>query len=217
MRVRVKIVGADLCVRPYNFHLFLCVARVNLVVEEDMSADYRGHGMGTDPFALGLGWIVKTVCSVAGVPTGQGELGIELPDAPNPVASYLPSVRTGNLVFISGQGTVYNGARKFIGKVGEVRTKEEGYQAAYICGLNLLAQLKRVIGDLDQVKKIVHIKGYVACSDDFYEQPAVVNGASDLMVKVFGNEIGRHSRCAIGVNVLPNNITVEVEMVVETI
>jgi enamine deaminase RidA (YjgF/YER057c/UK114 family) len=116
------------------------------------------------------------------------ELGIELPDAPNPMASYLPSVRTGNLIFISGQGTVFNGVREFIGKVGKERTKEEGYQAAYICGLNLLAQLKKMVGDLDQVKKIVHIKGYVACSDDFYEQPAVINGVSDLMVTVFGNE-----------------------------
>lgn len=143
------------------------------------------------------------------------ELGIELPDQAKPVASYLPCVRTGKLIFISGQGTSYNGVRKFIGRVGKERTKEEGYQAAYLCGLNLLAQLKGFIGDLDQVRKLVHLKGYVASSDDFYEQPAVVNGASDLMLKVFGNEIGQHSRCAIGTNVLPNNITVEVEMVVE--
>jgi len=143
------------------------------------------------------------------------ELGIKLPDAPVPVASYVPCVRTGNLIFISGQGPVYNKVRKYTGKVGKERTKEEGYQAAYICALNLLAQLKNYIGDLDKVEKIVHIKGFVASGNDFYEQPFVVNGASDLMVKLFGDEIGMHSRCAIGINVLPNDITAEVEMIVE--
>jgi len=143
------------------------------------------------------------------------DLNIELPNTANPVASYLPCIQTGNFIFISGQGTAYNGIRKFIGKVGKERTKNEGYQAAYICGLNLLAQLKKFIGDLDKIKKIVNIKGFVACSDDFYEQPKVIDGVSDLMIKVFGEDVGSHSRCAIGVNVLPNNITVEVEMVVE--
>jgi len=143
------------------------------------------------------------------------DLNIKLPKTANPVASYLPCIQTGNLVFVSGQGTAYNGVRKFIGKVNKERTKNEGYQAAYICGLNLLAQLKKFIGDLDKIKKIVHVKGFVACSDNFYEQPEVINGVSDLMIKVFGEDVGSHSRCAIGVNVLPNNITVEVEMVVE--
>lgn len=142
------------------------------------------------------------------------DLHIELPHAPQPLASYYPCVQVGTLVFLSGQGTVFNGKRLYEGKVGESQTKEEGIAAARICGLNLLAQLKQYLGDLDKVKKIVQLRGYVASSHDFFDQPQVINGVSDLMVEVFGKEIGSHSRCAIGTNVLPNNITVEVEMIV---
>lgn len=143
------------------------------------------------------------------------ELGIELPQAPNPVASYVPCVQTGNLVFVSGQGTIFNGERLYVGAVGRERTPEEGYQAARICALNLLSQLRAYLGSLDRVRRVVNLRGYVNSAEQFYAQPAVINGASDLICQVFGPEIGRHSRTALGVSVLPNNITAEVELVVE--
>ena len=142
------------------------------------------------------------------------ELGIELPEAPAPFAAYIPARRSGNLVFISGQGSSFNGRETFQGKVGAELALEEGYQAARYCGLNLLAQLKKFLGDLDCVKGIVQVKGYVASADDFYSQPLVVNGVSELMIEVFG-EAGRHTRCALGANVLPGNIPVEVELIAE--
>ena len=142
------------------------------------------------------------------------ELKIELPSAPLPVAAYIPCKRSGNLVFISGQGPSLNGKETPLGKVGSDLTVDEGYQAARSCGLNLLAQLKKFLGDLDDVKCIVHVKGFVASADNFYSQPQVVNGVSDLMVEVFG-EAGRHTRCALAANVLPGNIPVEVELIAE--
>ncbi|MBS6642205.1 MAG: RidA family protein [Clostridiaceae bacterium] len=141
-------------------------------------------------------------------------LGIELPDAPVPAASYVPCVRTGNLLFLSGQGTMYQGERRYLGKLGKEISEEEGYQAARICGLNLLAQLRNYLGTLDRVKRIVHLKGFVASDPEFTKQPAVVNGASDLMEQVFG-EAGRHSRSALGMAVLPGNISVEIELIAE--
>lgn len=143
------------------------------------------------------------------------ELGLNLPSPPIPVASYVPCVQVGNLVFLSGQGTVFNGERLFEGKVGEARTLEEGREAAKICGLNLLAQLKHFLGDLDRITKIVNIRGYIASHHTFYGQPKVLDGLSNLLIELFGDEIGKHSRCALGTNVLPNNITVEVEMLVQ--
>lgn len=142
------------------------------------------------------------------------ELGIELPESPAPIANYVGCKKCGSQVFVSGQGPIINGRQLFTGKVGREVTQEEGYRAARACGINLLAQLKRFLGDLDQVKQVVHIKGYVASADDFTNQPAVINGCSDLLVEVFG-ENGRHSRCALGMNVLPTDIPVEVEMIVE--
>ena len=142
------------------------------------------------------------------------ELNIELPEAPAPLAAYIPCKRSGNLVFVSGQGTSINGKETFLGKVGAEITLEEGYQAARNCGLNLLAQLKKFLGDLDNVKGIVHVKGFVASDNNFYSQPKVINGVSELMIEVFG-EAGRHTRCALGANVLPGNIPVEVELIAE--
>ena len=142
------------------------------------------------------------------------ELNIELPEAPAPLAAYIPCRRSGNLVFISGQGSSFNGRETFQGKVGAELALEEGYQAARYCGLNLLAQLKKFLGDLDSVKQIVHVKGFVASDANFYSQPQVINGVSDLMAEVFG-EAGRHTRCALGANVLPGNIPVEVELIAE--
>lgn len=142
------------------------------------------------------------------------ELGIELPKAPNPVATYTSCKQTGNLVFVSGQGPIIEGKQMFTGKVGKEVSKEEGYQSARYCAINLLAQLKQYLGDLDRVKQVVHLKGFVACANDFTAHPAVINGASDLMVEVFG-KAGLHTRCALGTNVLPTDIPTEVELIVE--
>lgn len=142
------------------------------------------------------------------------ELGITLPNAPAPVAAYTPCCRTGNLVFVSGQGPIINGTQMFFGKVGDKVSAEDGYQAARYCGYNLLAQLKKYLGDLDRIKQVVHVKGFVASDASFTAQPQVINGVSDLMVQVFG-EKGCHTRCALGTNVLPTDIPVEVEIIVE--
>jgi enamine deaminase RidA (YjgF/YER057c/UK114 family) len=142
------------------------------------------------------------------------DLKIDLPEAPAPIAAYVPCKQSGNLVFVSGQGTAINGKDTYRGKLGADLSVEEGYQAARFCGLNLLAQLKKFLGDLDRVKALVNVKGFVASADDFTAQPQVINGVSDLMVEVFG-EAGRHTRCALGTNVLPGNIPVEVELIAE--
>lgn len=142
------------------------------------------------------------------------EMGISLPAPPVPVASYTAYRISGSLVFISGQGPIIEGVQLYKGKLGNEYTLEEGYQAARQCGLNLISILKSAIGDLDRVKQIVSLKGFVASTEDFYAQPQVINGASDLMKEVFG-EAGVHSRCALGVNVLPLNIPVEIELIAE--
>src|SRR5690625_5099137 len=123
--------------------------------------------------------------------------------------------QTGNLLFLSGNGPLdANGNPLITGKLGTNLTIEEGYEAARLCGLNLLSRLKTHLGDLNEVNQIVKVLGLVASSDDFYDQPKVMNGFSDLMLEVFGDE-GEHARSAMGTNVLPSNIPVEVEMVVE--
>jgi enamine deaminase RidA (YjgF/YER057c/UK114 family) len=142
------------------------------------------------------------------------EMNIELPEAPSPIASYVTYRRMGRLIFLSGQGPIIDRSPKYTGRVGSECSPEEAYDAARACGLNLLAILKDAIGDFEKVKQIVSLHGFIASAGDFYGQPAVLNGASELMVAVFG-EKGRHSRCALGVNVLPGNIPVEVEMIVE--
>ena len=142
------------------------------------------------------------------------ELKIELPQAAAPVANYVPVVITGNQAFVAGQVTVWNGERKFIGKLGKEYTADEGQQAARLCGLNVLAQLQAALGDLDRVKRVVKLGVFVNSVADFSEQPKVANGVSDLMVEVFG-EAGKHARSAVGVNVLPLNVAVEVDAIVE--
>ena len=139
------------------------------------------------------------------------EKGIELPEAVKPVANYVTSVRTGNLIFTSGHGP-----QKHIplGKVGKELTLEQGYEAARNTALCLISTLKDVLGDLDKVKRIVKLVGFVNCAEDFKDQPKVVNGASDLFVEIFG-EKGKHSRSAVGMYQLPNGIPVEIELVVE--
>jgi enamine deaminase RidA (YjgF/YER057c/UK114 family) len=143
------------------------------------------------------------------------EKKIELPKAAAPVANYVPVVLAGNLAFVAGQVTVWNGEFKFIGKMGDAFTVEQGQQAARICGLNILAQLKAALGgDLDRVKRCAKLNVFVNSLDNFTDQPKVANGVSDLMVEVFG-DAGKHARAAIGVNVLPLNVAVEVDAIFE--
>ena len=144
------------------------------------------------------------------------ELNIQIPEPPTPIASYTSFKIIGKMLYISGQGPIINGEQMSTGKVGLDITLEEGYQSARYCGLNLLAQMKKAVGNLDNIKQIVNLKGYVASADDFYGQPQVINGVSDLMVEVFGDN-GVHSRCALGVNVLPTNISTEVELIAELV
>jgi enamine deaminase RidA (YjgF/YER057c/UK114 family) len=141
-------------------------------------------------------------------------LGIELPAAPKPVASYVPAVRTGNLVFLAGQGPVANGKPVITGKVGADLTEEDAYKAARITILNSLAVLRAEIGTLDRVRRIVKLVGWVNSAPGFTRQPWVINGASELLVEIFG-DAGRHARSAVGANELPLNIPVEIELVVE--
>jgi enamine deaminase RidA (YjgF/YER057c/UK114 family) len=141
------------------------------------------------------------------------ELGITLPSAAAPLANYVPYVQEGTLIFISGQvPRGDDGQLKYVGKVGQELSVEDGYASARLCALNCLAQLRAALGSLDKVKRIVRVGGFVNCTDGFTQQPQVVNGASDLIVEVFGDK-GRHARAAVGNNALPGNVATEVEMV----
>jgi enamine deaminase RidA (YjgF/YER057c/UK114 family) len=143
------------------------------------------------------------------------ELGIALPEPPAPVASYVPYVISGNQVFISGQVTLEAGALKYVGTVGKDLTLEDGQAAARLCAINLLAQLKAAAGgNLSKVKRCVKLGVFVNAVSGFTQHPEVANGASDLMLAVFG-EAGRHARAAVGAGSLPRNVAVEVEAVFE--
>ena len=143
------------------------------------------------------------------------ELGITLPESPQPIANYVPAVRTGNLLFVAGLGPAEReDGTTPSGKVGSDLTLEEGYEAARLVGVNLLARLKSSLGDLDRVERIVKLLSMVNCTPDFNQHPQVANGCSDLLVEVFGDK-GRHARSAVGMSSLPNDIPVEIEMVVE--
>ncbi len=143
------------------------------------------------------------------------ELGIEVPEAAAAVANYVGYVRSGNLVFVSGQVPLIDGAFKFQGKVGAEFSVEEGQEAARICAINIIAQLKAACGgDLDRVRRIVKLGGFVNSTPEFTDQPKVINGASDLMVAVFG-DAGRHSRAAVSAGALPLGVAVEVDAVAE--
>ena len=143
------------------------------------------------------------------------ELGIELPDRPAPVANYVPGVRTGNLIYLSGIGPAERAdGTSPVGKVGGDLTAEEGYEAARLTGVNIISRMKGETGDLDKVKRVVKMLGMVNCVPSFNQQPAVINGCSDLLVEVFG-EKGRHARSAVGMASLPNDIPVEIEVIIE--
>ena len=142
------------------------------------------------------------------------ELGIELPELPEPVANFVNSVRTGNLVFLAGKGPRQADGTYITGQVGTDLTEAEGYEAARVTAINQLAALKAELGNLNKVVRVVKVHGMVNAAPGFGNQPEVINGFSDLIVEVFG-ERGRHARAAVGMGSLPRNIAVEVEMVVE--
>ena len=144
------------------------------------------------------------------------ELGIKLSTPSGPVANYVNTVKTGNLVFISGKGPLKSDGNYVLGKLGENLTLEQGYEAARLTAINLISTLKASIGDLSKVRRIVRVTGMVNATSDFTDHPKVVNGCSDLLVEVFGDN-GKHTRAAVGMNSLPLNIAVEIDMVVEVL
>jgi L-ascorbate metabolism protein UlaG (beta-lactamase superfamily)/enamine deaminase RidA (YjgF/YER057c/UK114 family) len=176
--------------------------------------------------SLGLGILISTLCLfVGGAPMAgqQGpydpearlvELGIQLPEPPSPVANYVNGVQTGNLIFLAGKGPRRADGSEVHGKLGADLTIEEGYEAARLTAINQLSVLKAMLGDLSRVVRVVKVLGMVNSAPDFVEQPAVINGFSDLIVEVFG-ERGRHARAAVGMAALPRGQAVEIELVVE--
>ena len=142
------------------------------------------------------------------------ELGIVLPTPAAPVANYVGFVRSGNLLFVSGQICLSNGALVAAGKLGGTVTVEQGQAAARTCGINLLSQAKAALGDLDKIVRVVRLGGFINSAPDFLDGPKVLNGASDLMVEVFGDK-GRHARTTVGVASLPADASVEVEGIFE--
>ena len=141
-------------------------------------------------------------------------LGYELPPPPTAAGNYLPFRRAGNLLFLSGSIAARADGTLITGKAGAGRTLEEGYEAARVCALNQLAVIKAALGSLDAVKQVVMLNGYVNAAPDFVEVPAVINGASDLLVELFG-DAGRHARAAVGAGSLPRGVLAEVQMTVE--
>lgn len=142
------------------------------------------------------------------------DLGITLPEPTKPMANYVKAVRTGNLIFLAGHGPTKPDGSNITGKVGRDLTIEQGYEAAKLTAVNLVSTLKAELGDLNKVKRVVKVLGMVNCHSDFADQPKVINGASDFLVAVFGDK-GKHARSAVGMNSLPSNIAVEIEIVVE--
>ena len=142
------------------------------------------------------------------------QLGIQLPSPPQPVATYVPAVQAGDLLFLSGVIPFRDGKLVLAGKLGADLTVEQGYEAARIALLNALAIVRKELGTLDRVKKVVRMVGHVASADGFVQQPAVVNGASDLLVKIF-DDAGRHARVAVGAAELPLNAPIELEIILQ--
>ena len=141
-------------------------------------------------------------------------MGITLPDMKTPTANYVHAVRTGNLVYTAGKGSVHPDGKLYVGKVGKDLTVEQGKEAARLAGIRLLGALQSELGDLNKIKRVVKVLGMVNASPDFEDQSIVINGFSDLIVEVFG-ERGKHARSAVGVGSLPKNLAVEIEMIVE--
>jgi enamine deaminase RidA (YjgF/YER057c/UK114 family) len=142
------------------------------------------------------------------------ELGVTLPKPPEPVGAYLPALQIGDLLFLSGTTCYVDGGFLYTGHVGADLTVEEGYDAARQTALNLLSVIKATLGDLDRVERVVKLNGYVNSAPGFDRQPEVINGASDLLEKIFGQR-GKHARISLGVNELPSHIPVEIELIVQ--
>lgn len=140
------------------------------------------------------------------------ELGISIPDAPTPLAAYVPGQVVGNLLFTSGQVALQNGAIAYKGKIGGNLSEEEGIAAARVCAINCLAVAKKLLGDLEKIERIVKLTVFVNCVDGYANEPKIANGASELLVELFG-ENGKHTRSAVGVSGLPLDSAVEIEMI----
>ena len=143
------------------------------------------------------------------------QLGINIPDIPAPLANYVPYKISDNVVYVSGQGPVLNGNLMYKGKVNVDISIEDGIKAAELCCINIIAALKKSInGDWNRLDGFLKLGGFVNCKDDFYDEPKIINGASDLLVKIFGDQ-GRHARFAVGSNALPMNISVEIDAIIK--
>ena len=158
--------------------------------------------------------LLNTVTIAQDAETRLKEKGIVLAAPGKPVANYVNVVRVGNLLFLAGKGPTKPDGSNITGKVGKDLTIEQGYEAAQLTAINHLAVLKAELGSLNKVKRIVKVLGMVNCTEDFKDQPKVVNGYSDMMVEIFGDK-GKHARSAVGMYALPSNIAVEVEVIVE--
>lgn len=144
------------------------------------------------------------------------ELGITLPKAAAPAANYVPYTISGSLVFVAGQVPfTASGTLEHKGRLGDDYSIEQGYESAKLCGLNIIAQVKAALGDLDRVTRIIKLGGFVQCVPEFGDHPKVINGASDLMVEVFGKDVGGHARFAVGAPALPMGVATEVDAIVE--
>ena len=157
---------------------------------------------------------VNMYCEAQSPEQNLKALGISLPKQSAPIANYVNYVRTGNLIYFSGSGPSVENQGYIKGKLGKDLTIDQGKEAARITGIHMIANLKNAVGDLNKVKRIVKVLGMVNSAEDFTDQPKVINGFSDLMVAVFG-EKGKHARSAVGMNALPLNMAVEIEMIVE--
>jgi enamine deaminase RidA (YjgF/YER057c/UK114 family) len=162
-----------------------------------------------------LAFLTFSILGIAQTPEQNLKtLGITLPKQSSPIANYVNYVRTGNLIYFSGTGPSVEDQGYVRGKLGRDLTIDQGREAARITGINMIANLKNAVGDLNKVKRIVKVLGMVNCTENFTDQPKVMNGFSDLMVAVFG-EKGKHARSAVGMAALPMNMAVEIEMIVE--
>ena len=141
------------------------------------------------------------------------DLGLSVPEDPKPIVDYVPAKRIGDMVYVSGQGPIRGGRTTCVDRVGKDVTIEQAYEAAQLCVLNGLAAIKQLVGSLDCISQIISIRGFVSSADEFHDQPQVVNGASNLLVRVFGDR-GWHACAALGTSVLPESIPVEVEMII---
>ena len=142
------------------------------------------------------------------------ELNVKLPNAPAPAANYVPFTKSGNLLVISGQITMGDNGPEYIGKIGDSLTTQDGVKAAKLCAINILAQAKQALGELDRIKQILKIQGYVNATPEFTEHPQVINGASDFLVEVLGDK-GKHARAAVGMASLPLGVAVEIDAMIE--